>query len=111
MAKKTKNIKKTCQDSDEFVIKLEQKIKTLEAHIRKLKSENKTLSMAWIEAQSILRQFTDHEDVVDIVNNAKANKTKIQCPRCDKKTMNKVKFMNFYVITCTCGYGKRVDDN
>jgi hypothetical protein len=102
------------EDSKEQIRKLKDTVKRRDKTIRQLKSQIKTLEQSWRTTEVYLKEVTDgkplSEVIKDIESNKPLGKCELECPSCASKNMKKILFTGFYIISCQCGYRKKIDD-
>ena len=90
-----------------------EKIRRLEKEIRRLKSENKTLTNAWSATEKYLVDISRDKTINDIFQEIveKADrKMNEKCPKCQCEDMRRINLGAVQIICCSsCDYRNRVN--
>jgi len=99
---------------EEQVKKLRKVIREKDKTIRQLKSNSTTFEAAWRKTEIYLKEITNGKPLSEVLRTVEAGKplTNITdpCPDCGQHDMKKILFTGFHIITCECGYRKKVDE-
>ena len=119
MARNRNSLKAHKKDSLEDLVekneKLQNTIKRLEKEVRKLRSENKTLSVAWGKTEKKYKQAVKDIPLQEIFEHLESDvptrKLRRSCPSCGEKTMKKISFEHFHILICgNCDHRAKVDE-
>ena len=99
---------------EEVVRKLKNTIKRRDKTIRQLRSEIKTIEQAWRTTEVYLKEITNGKPLSEVLETVEAGKplSKLNdsCPKCNSNEMKKIIFTGFYIVSCSCGYRNKVDE-
>lgn len=111
MAKKVKDRVEVLEKENS---KLKKVIREKDKTIKQLKSESKTAEDSFRITESYLKEITKGKplsEILDIVGkNLPLQDIDYPCPKCNSRDMKKILFTGFYIVSCECGYRKRVDE-
>jgi len=88
-------------------------IQRMERDIEKLKAKNKMLTEAAETTETYLLAITKDKTIQEIFQEVLDNtKTNIEgrCPKCGSEGMKKINLGHIKVISCSCGYRNRVNE-
>lgn len=99
-------------DKNDKLIKI---IRKLEREKKNLKSENKTLDVAWKKTEKQYKKQIQEATLQEVFEYLESGssilKTRKKCESCEQCTMKKLSFNGFYIYICgNCNYRKRVDE-
>lgn len=99
---------------EEQVKKLQNTIRGKNKTIRQLKSNSSTFEAAWRKTEIYLKEVTNGKPLHEVLKTVEEGKpltvVKDDCPTCGQHNMNKILFTGFYIISCTCGYRNKIDE-
>lgn len=99
---------------EEQVRKLKQTIRNRDKTIRQLKSQVKSVESAWHTTEIYLKEITNGKPLSEVIKTVEAgrplSKLNELCPKCNSRDLVKILFNKFHIITCDCGYRKKVDE-
>jgi type IV secretory pathway VirB4 component len=119
MARSRKNLQVHNKDSREDLVekneKLQNTIRRLEKENRKLRSENKTLSVAWNKTEKKYKEAVRDIPLQEIFEHLESDvpkrKLRRSCPSCGEKTMKKISFEHFHILICgNCDHRAKIDE-
>lgn len=99
---------------EERVKDLKRILRSKDRTIRQLKSEVKTAEDAFNVTEVFLKEVTDDRPMSEILRTVESNqplsKLGDACPNCNQRSMKKILFTGFHIVSCECGYRTRVDE-
>ena len=99
---------------EEQVRKLKATIRTKDKTIRQLKSQVKTVESAWRTTEIYLTEVTNGKPLSEVLRTVESgrplSKFDEPCPKCNSHDMKKIIFTGFHIISCDCGYRKKMDE-
>ncbi len=111
MAKKPKD---RIEVLEEQVQNLKKIIRNKDKTIKQLKSEINTAQSAWNKTEIYLKDVTNGKPLSEVLKNVESGKPlslkEQPCPKCNYGDLKRILYTGFYIVTCSCGYRARVNE-